>query len=49
VVADDQRLVVGGVRDLVVGEDVRGHVAVGDLALGEIEFCPLSTDCTFAR
>ena len=23
-------------RDLVVGEDVRGHIAVGDLAFGQI-------------
>ena len=35
-IADDQRLVVRGVRDLVVGLDIRSHIAIGDLAFGEI-------------
>ena len=36
VITDDERLVVVGVRDLVVGKDVRGHDAVGDLAFGQV-------------
>ena len=32
VVADDQRLVICGVADLIVGDDVGGHDAVGELA-----------------
>ena len=36
VITDDERLVVLGVRDLVVGEDVRGHIAVSDLAFGQV-------------
>ena len=35
-VADDQGRVVVGVRDLVVGEDVRRDVSVRELALGEV-------------
>ena len=35
-ITDDERLVVRGVRDLVVGKDVRGHNAVGDLAFGQV-------------
>ena len=36
VIADDERLVVVGVRDLIVGENVGGHQAVGDLAFGQV-------------
>ena len=35
-ITDDERLVVDGVRDLVVGKDVCGHDAVGDLAFGQV-------------
>ena len=35
-ITDDERLVVGGVRDLVVGKDVGGHDAIGDLAFGQV-------------
>jgi len=36
VIADDEGLVVVRFRDLVIGNDVRGHNAIGDLALGQI-------------
>ena len=35
-ITDHQRLVVGRQRDLVVGQDVRGHDAIGDLAFGKV-------------
>ena len=35
-IADDERPVVCGLRDLVVGEDVRGDNAVRDLAFGQV-------------
>ena len=36
VVADDERLVGGGLGDLVVGQDVGGGVAIGELTLGGV-------------
>src|SRR3984885_3380154 len=35
-ISNDQGLVVRGVRDLIVGQDVRGHIAVGNLAFGQV-------------
>ncbi len=35
-ITDDERLVVGGVRNLVVSKDVGGHHAVGNLAFGHV-------------
>ena len=35
-IADNERPVVGGFGDLVVGEDIRGHEAVAELAFGEV-------------
>ena len=49
VIADDQRPVIVGMRDLIVGDDVRGYGAVGDLAAGLCEFCRLRTERTLAR
>ena len=48
VVADDERLVVVRVGDLVVGEDVRGQMPSVIWPLARSEFCRLSTDCKFA-
>ena len=36
VVADDQRFVVLGTGDLIVGDDIRGHQVIGKLAGGLI-------------
>ncbi len=35
-ITDDERLIVFRARDLVVGKNVCGHHAIGDLALGQI-------------
>ena len=49
VIADDQRLVLVGLRDLVVGDDVRAsRCRRRSGRAAQCEFCRLSTDCTLA-
>ena len=50
VIADDQRLVIGGLRDLVVGDDIRGRRRRWRTGLWpRFEFWPATTCCTAGR
>ena len=49
VIADDQRLVIFGLEQLIVGGDVGGGVVVGDLPFGLLAFCTASMFATSWR